>query len=76
MGKSKDLLKLSKLLVHWAEHNQTHKESFLKWRDTAQEYGLIKIVGNLNKAIEMLDKSSEYLIEASKETLRNIDAEK
>ncbi len=76
MGKSRDLLKLSKLLEHWAGHNTTHKESFLKWRDIAQDYGLVKIVDNLNKAIEMLDKSSEYLIEASKESLKNIDAEK
>jgi len=75
MGKRRDLLKLSKLLLYWAEHNKTHKENFLKWCDTVQDYGLVKIAENLNKAIEMLDKSSEYLIEAAKESMRNINAD-
>lgn len=63
----KDILKLSKLLKHWADHNNSHKESFIKWRDVAKNKGLDSIVDNLNKAIEMMEKSNEYLLEANKE---------
>lgn len=63
----KDILKLSKLLKHWADHNNSHKESFLKWRDVAKNKGLDSIVDNLNKAIEMMEKCNEYLLMANKE---------
>lgn len=65
--KDKEILRLSKLCKHWADHNDSHKESFLKWRDIAKEKGLDSIVGKLNKAIEMLDKCNEYLLSAYKE---------
>ncbi len=63
----KEILKLTKLCKHWADHNNSHKESFLKWRIVAQEKGLESIAGKLNKAIEMLDKCSEFLLAANKE---------
>jgi len=63
----KDILKLSKLCKHWAEHNDSHKESFLKWRNVAKEKGLDSIVVKLNNAIEMLDKCNGYLLSAYKE---------
>lgn len=63
----KDILKLSKLLKHWADHNNSHIESFIKWRNVAKNKGLDSIVDNLNKAIEMMEKSNEYLLEANKE---------
>jgi len=58
----KQLLKLSKLCEHWANHNDSHKENFLKWRDIAKEKGLDSIVEKLNNAIEMMDKCSESLL--------------
>jgi len=58
----KDLIKLAKLCEHWANHNDSHKESYEKWRNIAQEKGLDSIVSKLNKAIEMMDKSTEYLL--------------
>jgi len=63
----KDILKLSKLLKHWADHNDSHKESFLKWRDIAKSKGLDSIVDDLNKAIEMMEKCNEYLLIANKQ---------
>jgi nickel/cobalt exporter len=65
--KDKDIVKLSKLCQHWAEHNKSHKDSFIKWRDIAKEKGLDSVVENLNKAIEMMDKSTEYLLATYKE---------
>lgn len=73
--KDKNLLKLSKLLEHWAEHNESHKEGFLKWRDIAEDYGLLDIVENLNKAIEMMNKSTEFLLKAHRESMRNINTD-
>lgn len=60
----KDILKLSKLCKHWADHNDSHKENFSKWRDIAKSKGLETVVENLNKAIEMLDKCNVYLLTA------------
>ena len=60
----KQILKLSKLCEHWANHNESHKDSFQKWRDIAREMGLDLVVENLDKAIEMMDRSTEYLIAA------------
>jgi len=64
----KQILKLSKLCEHWAAHNNSHKESYVKWRDVAREVlNLPTVVEKLNKAIEMMDKSTEYLLSAKKE---------
>ena len=63
----KEILKLSKLCQHWADHNESHKENFLKWRNIADSKGLKKVVEKLERAIEMMDKCNEYLISAQKE---------
>ena len=63
----KDILKLSKLCKHWADHNDSHKENFLKWRSIAKEKGLESVVTKLDNAIEMLDKCNEFLLAANKE---------
>ena len=63
----KEILKLSKLCKHWADHNITHKEGFLKWQKIAQEKGLESIVEKLDNAIEMLDKCNEFLLAAYSE---------
>ena len=60
----KQILKLSKLCEHWANHNDSHKESFVKWRDIAKEKSLTSVVENFNNAIEMMDKCTEYLLSA------------
>ncbi|MFO8017323.1 MAG: hypothetical protein R6U96_01700 [Promethearchaeia archaeon] len=59
-----DKKKLKKLLEHWAEHNESHKESFEKWRVKAEEKGFGRVVTKLEKAMEMLDKCNEYLLSA------------
>ena len=63
----KDILKLSKLCKHWADHNDSHKENFLKWRNIAKEKGLESVVAKLDNAIEMLDKCNEFLLAANME---------
>ncbi|MBD3211482.1 MAG: hypothetical protein GF311_02655 [Candidatus Lokiarchaeota archaeon] len=56
--------KLKKLLEHWAEHNDSHKESFEKWREFAKEEGMDSVMEKLNKAIEKIDECSAYLRDA------------
>ncbi|MFW9989059.1 MAG: hypothetical protein ACFFC3_10410 [Candidatus Odinarchaeota archaeon] len=63
----KDILKLSKLCKHWADHNDSHKENFMKWRNIAKEKGLESVAEKLDNAIRMLDKCNEFLISANKE---------
>ncbi len=63
----KQILKLSKLCEHWANHNESHKESFIKWRDIAKQKGLESVAEKLNKAIKMMDNCSEYLLSISEE---------
>ncbi|MBY9010413.1 MAG: hypothetical protein KGD74_11160 [Candidatus Lokiarchaeota archaeon] len=64
----KQILKLSKLCEHWANHNESHKESYIKWRDIAREQlNLLTVVEKLDKAIEMMDKSTEFLLSARKD---------
>lgn len=67
--KNKELLKLAKLLKHWADHNDSHKESLFKWKEIAKENGLENIVVHIEKAIEMLDESSKYLLKAQEELI-------
>ncbi|TXT59391.1 MAG: hypothetical protein BAJALOKI3v1_1070005 [Promethearchaeota archaeon] len=59
--------KLKKLLEHWAEHNDSHKESFIKWREFANEEGLESVRKKLDKAIEKIDECSAYLRDAHRE---------
>jgi len=60
----KQILKLSKLCEHWANHNESHKNSYIKWRDIAREKDLLTVVEKLDKAIEMMDKSTDFLLSA------------
>ena len=59
--------KLSKLCEHWATHNDTHKQNLLKWWNVAETKGLTNVAEKLDKAIEMMEKCSEYLLDAQKE---------
>ena len=63
----KEILKLSKLCEHWAAHNNSHKESYIKWRDIAREKGLLTVAEKLDKAIEMMDNSTEFLLSARRD---------
>ncbi len=60
----KQILKLSKLCEHWAAHNNSHRENYIKWRNIAEEKGLKPVVEKIDKAIEMMDKSTKFLLSA------------
>jgi hypothetical protein len=64
---AKDKKKLKKLLEHWAEHNDGHKESFEKWKNISSKMGFENVATKLGKAMEMLDKCNEFLLSAREE---------
>ncbi len=53
--------KLKFLLNHWAEHNEEHKKSFVKWIEKAKSIGLDDAAVNLAKAVDAIDKATKYL---------------
>ena len=63
----KQILKLSKLCEHWAAHNNSHKENYIKWRDIAKDKGRTSVADKINKAIEMMDRSTEFLLSAKED---------
>jgi nickel/cobalt exporter len=63
----KDVLKLKKLCEHWANHNLSHKESFEKWKNIANDLGLNSVAQHLDDAMAMMDKCNESLIAAKNE---------
>ncbi len=69
----KQILKLSKLCEHWAAHNNSHKENYIKWRNIAKENGLNSVVEKINKAIEMMDKSTKFLLSARNDIDMKVD---
>ena len=60
----KQKLKLMKLCEHWADHNDSHVESFKKWYEIAQDMNLNEVADDLRKAIDAMNKSTEFLISA------------
>lgn len=65
--KDKEASKLMKYLKHWAEHNDSHKESYIKWKEIAESKGLESIATKLGEAIEWMDKSTAALLAAHDE---------
>ena len=61
---NKNIERLTKLLNHWINHNDSHKESYEKWKNIAKDEELLSVAECIDKAIEMLDKSNNYLQEA------------
>ena len=60
----KQKLKLMKLCEHWADHNDSHVESFKKWYKIAKEMQLDEVADDLMNAIDAMNKSTEFLISA------------
>ena len=66
----KQKLKLMKMCEHWAEHNDSHVESFRKWHDIAKDMQLDAVAEDLNNAIAAMNKSTESLIAAKQKLER------
>ena len=58
--------KLEKLLGHWINHNDSHKDTFFNWAQQAEDGGLEKIALNLKKAGELSQEVTMQLKDAFK----------
>jgi hypothetical protein len=58
--------KLSVVIEHWIEHNESHKDEYKRWAQTAGELGLDSVKAEIEKAIGKLSQSSQHLEEALK----------
>jgi len=58
--------KLSVVIEHWIEHNESHMGEYKKWAQTAGELGLDSVRAEVEKAMENISQSNEHLRRALK----------
>lgn len=61
-----DKKKLSVVIDHWIEHNESHMAEYQKWAEKAGQLGLESAKTNIQKAIEDLNQCNLNLKEALK----------
>ena len=64
LSKEEKTLKL--LLNHWVEHNKSHEEGFKDWVEKSKQMGRSETSDFIKKAIELMEKADEMLLEAQK----------
>jgi hypothetical protein len=58
--------KLSVVIEHWIEHNESHMGEYKKWAQTAGELGLDSVMAEIEKAMQKISQSNEHLEKALK----------
>jgi len=58
--------KLSVVIEHWIEHNESHMGEYKKWAHTAGELGLDLVKAEIEEAVEKLFQSNKHLEKALK----------
>jgi hypothetical protein len=58
--------KLSVVIEHWIEHNESHMGEYKKWAHTAGELGLDMVKTEIEGAVEKLSQSNKHLEKALK----------
>jgi hypothetical protein len=56
--------RLSIVIEHWIEHNQSHMGEYRKWAQRAGELGLEMVQAEIDEAIERLSQCNTYLEKA------------
>ena len=56
--------KLSIVIEHWIEHNESHMGEYKKWAQTAGELGLEMVKAEIEEAMEKLSQSNKHLKKA------------
>jgi hypothetical protein len=59
--------KLSVVIEHWIEHNESHVGEYRKWAERAGGLGLDLVKAEIEKAMEILTQSNDHLSKALKE---------
>lgn len=58
--------KLSVVIDHWIEHNESHMAEYRKWAEKARELGLGVVKAEIEKAVQSLDQCNQNLRNAMK----------
>jgi len=58
--------KLSVVIEHWIEHNESHMGEYKKWAQTAGELGLDLVKTEIEEAVGKLSHSNKHLGKALK----------
>jgi hypothetical protein len=58
--------KLSIVIEHWMEHNESHRGEYQKWAQTAGELGLDLVRTEIEEAMEKISQSNKHLEKALK----------
>jgi hypothetical protein len=58
--------KLSVVIEHWIEHNESHKGEYKRWAETAGELGLDSVKAEIEEAVGKLSQSNQHLEKALK----------
>jgi len=58
--------KLSIIIEHWIEHNESHMGEYQKWAERAGELGLDLVKAEIEEAIGELSQSNRHLAKALK----------
>jgi t-SNARE complex subunit (syntaxin) len=58
--------KLSVVIEHWMEHNESHKGEYKRWAQTAGELGLDSVKAEIEEAMERISQSNQHLEKALK----------
>jgi hypothetical protein len=58
--------KLSVVIEHWIEHNESHMGEYKKWAQTAGELGLDLVKTEIEEAAGKLSQSNKHLEKALK----------
>jgi hypothetical protein len=58
--------KLTVVIEHWIEHNESHMGEYKKWAQAAGELGLISVKTEIEEAMGKISQSNEHLTKALK----------
>jgi len=59
-----EMKKLSIIIEHWIEHNQSHKGEYQRWSQKAGEMGLQQVKDEIEEAVRMLSQANHHLEKA------------
>jgi len=58
--------KLSVVIEHWIEHNESHSGEYKKWAQTAGELGLDSVKAGIEEAMGKISQANHHLASALK----------
>jgi hypothetical protein len=56
--------KLSVVIEHWIEHNESHKGEYKKWAQTAGELGFDSVKAEIEEAMGKISQANQHLTKA------------